>query len=157
MLVAAEEGILPKVFAYQWKNTAPRMIVLESVLVTLAATLFFVYPSVTEAYFTLSDCAVQLYLIVYFVIIFAAITLRIRYPNQQSSFRIPGGVFGLFCTAAVALVGCGAGFLIGFIPPSQFSLVNPHYFSLFILGMILMTAGLASGLYQYRRRYGYLR
>lgn len=157
MLVAAEEGILPKVFAYQWKNTAPRMIVLESVLVTLAATLFFVYPSVTEAYFTLSDCAVQLYLIVYFVIIFAAITLRIRYPNQQSSFRIPGGVFGLCCSAVTALVGCGAAFLIGFIPPSQFSLVNPHYFSLFILGVIFITAGLASGLYQYRRRYGYLR
>ena len=156
MLVAAKEGILPKVFAYEWKNTAPRMVLLESILVTLAATLFFVYPSVTEAYFTLSDCAVQLYLIVYFVIIFAAVTLRFRHPNQQSSFRVPGGLLGLYGTAAIALVGCGAGFLIGFIPPSQFSLVNPHYFSLFILGLILVVAVLASGLYQYRRHYNYL-
>lgn len=156
MLVAAEEGILPKFFAYRWKNTAPRIVVVESVLVTSAAALFFIYPSVTEAYFTLSDCAVQMYLIVYFMIIFSAITLKVRYPHQQSSFRIPGGMFGLCCTAAVACVGCSAGFLIGFIPPSQLSFVNPHYFSLFILGMILITGGLASSLYQYRRYNGYL-
>ena len=154
MSIAAKEGILPAVFSYQRHGIASAVVLLNSTIVSVVALVFYLQPSVTQTYFTLSDCAVQLYLIVYVAMISAAVVLRLRHPEKISAFQIPGGMLGLGTTAAIALFGCTITFLVGFIPPSQFALASPDHFSFFLAGMIFLICALASALYLLRRAYG---
>jgi amino acid transporter len=78
--------------------------------------------------------ATQVYLIMYVLMFIAAIRLRRSQPGRSRSYRVPA--LGLLC--GLGTVSSVAAFVIGFIPPSQFSHLHPLKYTLEILAAILL-------------------
>jgi glutamate:GABA antiporter len=70
----------------------------------------------------------------YVLMFIAAMNLRRSQPGRSRSYRVPA--LGLLCV--LGIVSSVVAFVIGFIPPSQFSHLNPLKYTLQIVGGILL-------------------
>ncbi len=128
LLVAAEDGCLPKFFAKKNKHGVQQNILIcQGVTFTALSLIYLIMPSVTSAYFVMSILTAQLALFGYIFIFLAAIKLRKNHPHLQRPFKIPGGEIGLYLTCGVGLFSSIATLAISFIPPEQVYFDN--YFS----------------------------
>ena len=142
LMVASQDTSLPKILCKVSKKNVPvNLLIIQGILVTLLTLLFLFLPSVTAGYWLLSALTAQLAVISYVGLFAALIVLRIKYPERQGCFCIPGGLFGVCITAAIGLFACVAIFVIGFIPPAQISVGNTiTYEALLLGGMIIFIA-----------------
>lgn len=140
LLVAAEEGNLPRVFQRTNANGAPMlMLLMQAVIVTLLSALFLFMPSVNASYWLLTALAAQLYMLMYLIMFLAAIKLRLSQPQQHRAFRIPGGMAGMFFVGGVGIIGVLATLAVSFIPPENIDIGSiVRYESTLIIGLILM-------------------
>lgn len=140
LLVAAEEGNLPRIFKTVNKNGAPVvMLVLQAVIVTFLSAFFLFMPSVNGSYWLLTALAAQLYMLMYLLMFLAGIKLRFKFPNHKRLFLIPGGLLGVTFVAGIGIVGVLTTFLVSFMPPQDIdvgSVVNYEYW--LVGGLIIM-------------------
>jgi amino acid transporter len=142
LMVAAEDGNLPKVFQRVNKQGAPIvMLVLQAIIVTLLSALFLFMPSVNGSYWLLTALAAQLYMLMYLIMFLAAIKLRFSAPNHPRAFRIPFGNTGMLVVAGIGLVGVLVTLVVSFIPPSGIDVGKLVNYELTLIGgLALMCA-----------------
>jgi amino acid transporter len=140
LLVAAEDGNLPKVFQRTNANGAPVvMLITQAMIVTVLSALFLFMPSVNGSYWLLTALAAQLYMMMYFMMFIAAIKLRLSQPNHHRPFKIPGGMFGMVFVGGVGIIGVLATLAVSFIPPDGINVGSTARYELtLIIGLILM-------------------
>jgi amino acid transporter len=135
LLIGRRHGYLPPYFQKVNRyGIEVRIIATEGVVITLIAVLYAFIPSVSHAFWIFTVLATQVYLIMYVLMFIAAIKLRRSQPGRSRSYRVPA--LGLLCV--LGTVSSVAAFVIGYIPPSQFSHLNPLKYTLEILGGILL-------------------
>jgi amino acid transporter len=135
LLIGRKHGYLPPYFQKVNRDGIEvRIIATEGVVITLIALLYAFIPSVSHAFWIFTVLATQVYLIMYVLMFIAAMKLRRSQPDRPRSYRVPA--LGLLCV--LGTVSSVAAFVIGFIPPSQFSHLHPLKYSLEILAGILV-------------------
>lgn len=139
LLVASEDGLLPKIFEHTNEKAVPTTILIwQAIIVTLLCTVFLVIPTVSGAYWFLTALAAQLSLIMYAIMFVSAIRLRYCHVDHVRPFRIPGKNYGIWmiagsgCILSLVVVG------IGFMPPSDINVGNIYLYDTFlVLGIVI--------------------
>ena len=139
MLAACRDGSLPASLAKTSKNNIPtRILLLQGAVFTLLCSVFILMPTVTSAFWVLTDITAILALVVYIIMFAAAIMLRYKFPDHERAFKIPGGKFGLWLTCSLGFLTCVFAISIGFVPPSQIPVGNMiTYESIIAVGVAL--------------------
>ena len=142
LLETAKEGELPPVLQAKNKNGMPTHILfIQGLIVTVISCFYFVIPDVSVVFFLISAMTIALYLIAYMLMYAAAIKLRYSAPTLERPFTVPGGMFGMWLTAGIGLVGVIFSFIVSFVPPDQLPVGSPGlYVGLVVLGTILFAA-----------------
>ncbi|MDR3519165.1 MAG: amino acid permease [Azospirillaceae bacterium] len=92
--------------------------------------------------FLSSAMTITLYLIMYMLMYAAAIRLRYSQPDLVRSYRVPGGVFGIWLIAGTGLAGVVFAFIVGFFPPSQLPVGSPALYVGLVAGGTVLFTGL---------------
>jgi len=136
LLIGRRRGFLPPYFQKVNRNGIEvRIIATEGVVITLIALLYAFIPNVSHAFWIFTVLATQVYLIMYVLMFIAAIRLRRSGQAQRpGGYRAPA--LGLLCV--LGIVSSVAALVIGFIPPAQFSHLNPVKYTLEIVAAIVV-------------------
>jgi amino acid transporter len=137
---AEESGELPPELHYVNKRHAPvAMLIFQGALGTLFALLFLFIPSVNTSYWMLTALTTQLTVLMYLLMLAAAIRLRYTEPETPRAYRIPGGkTFGMWVVAGMGILGSAFGLVIGFVPPSGIAhWSTPIYVGAMLFGIII--------------------
>lgn len=139
LLVAAEDGNLPPAMCTINKNQAPTtLLVLQAVIVSVLCAVFLLFPSVNGAYWFLTELAAQLYMLMYLMMFITAIVLRVRNPNKEAPFKVPGGLFGLVMVCAIGIIGTIVTIFISFFPPSDVNVSSMGTYALALVAGIFV-------------------
>jgi len=138
LLIGRKHGYLPPYFQKVNRyGIEVRIIATEGVVITLFAVLYAFIPNVSHAFWIFTVLATQVYLIMYVLMFIAAIRLRRSQPERSGGYRAPA--LGLLCLLCLlGTVSSVAAFVIGFVPPAQFSHLHPLKYTLEILAAILV-------------------
>ena len=143
LLWTAREGEIPPILAKVNKHGVQVSILLvQGAIVTVLALTSFVMADVTLAFFLLSAMTITLYLIMYMLMYAAAIRLRYSQPELARSYRVPGGLVGMWCIAGLGFAGVAFSFLVGFFPPTQIPVGSPALYVGLVVGGTVMFTGL---------------
>lgn len=139
LLHTANQGEIPPFMAKVNKNGVQvNILLIQAVIVSALASLYFVMDNVSVAFFMLSAMTITLYLVVYILMYAAAIKLRKTRPELPRAYKVPGGFIGMCAVAGVGLVGVIFAMVVGFFPPSDLPVGNPTlYVGLVMAGMIV--------------------
>jgi len=137
LLHAAEFGFLPKAFTEKNRFDAPpRIMIGQAIVVSLLCLAFLLVPSVNGFYWFLMALSTEMYMIMYILIFLSALALRLSSKTSSTSgtFRIPGGMVGLWITVVLGMIACLATVAITFLPPDHVDIGTPMHYALIILG-----------------------
>ncbi|ACS81596.1 amino acid permease [Maridesulfovibrio salexigens] len=139
LLHTADQGELPPILAKTNKNGMPiNILMIQAVIVSLLAGLYFVMENVSVAFFMISAMTVTLYLVMYIMMYAAAIKLRYTRPDLPRTYKVPGGLVGLCAVAGIGLLGVCFALIVGFFPPTNLKVGNPAlYVALVAAGMVV--------------------
>ncbi len=138
LLVTAKDGSLPPFFQKVNKFGMPTHIMLvQGLIVTVISGVFIFMPSVSSAFWILTDLAALLYLSVYIIMFLAAMKLRKIRPDVPRPYKVPGGKFGMSFFSWLGIIACAAAIVLGFFPPSQLSTGNILVYEAFlVIGLV---------------------
>lgn len=143
LLVAAQDGNIPAIFARVNKQGVPTpLLMLQAVIFTLLSLVFVLMPSVESAYVILTAIIAQLALVVYIVLFAAAVVLRARHKPRKKAevYLVPGGKFGLGLCTLVGAGTCLAVIAIGFLrPPQAMGQSALHYAMIVTFSMLTLS------------------
>ena len=143
LLWTAQEGEIPPLLAKTNANGVQVNILLaQGAIVTLLSLVYFIMKDVSVAFFLLSAVTITLYLIMYMLMYAAAIRLRYSQPDLARSYRVPGGLAGMWLTAGVGFCGVVFAFVVGFFPPSQLPIGSPGLYIALVAGGTIVFTGL---------------
>lgn len=138
MLAAGRDGSLPVFFTKVSNNNTPvRILLLQGLFFTAMCSAFILMPTVSSAFWVLTDVTSILALLVYIAMFPAAIRLRYKFPNQPRAFKIPGGKIGLWTICLLGLITCLLAVVIGFFPPAQIPVGNLVTYEIIIISGVL--------------------
>jgi putative glutamate/gamma-aminobutyrate antiporter len=142
ILAVGKAGYLPHMLQKTNANGIPvSILVIQGAVVTILCAAFTVLPSVQSAYQILSQMATVIYLFMYLLIYVAAIRLRYTQPNKLRSFKIPGGMIGMWTVGILGAAAAVLAICISFIPPSQISTGSPAiYIGILLAGSAIFAA-----------------
>ncbi|HTU96652.1 MAG TPA: amino acid permease [Solirubrobacteraceae bacterium] len=122
MYATETTGELPPALHKVNKRHVPvALLVCQGVLTSVFALAFLFVPSINTSYWMLTALTTQILVLMYGMIMAAAIRLRYTQPDVERPYKIPGGIRGMWLVAGAGIVGCVFSFVIGFIPPSGVS------------------------------------
>ncbi len=139
LLETAKQGEIPPFMAKVNKNGIQiNILLIQAVIVSLLAMLYFIMDNVSVAFFVLSAMTVTLYLVMYILMYAAAIKLRRTRPDLPRSYKVPGGMAGMYCVAGLGLLGVCFALVVGFFPPTNLPVGNPAlYVGLVAAGLVV--------------------
>ena len=139
LLETAKQGEIPPFMAKVNKHGVQiNILLIQAVIVSLLAGLYFVMDNVSVAFFVLSAMTVTLYLVMYILMYAAAIKLRRTRPDLPRAYKVPGGLGGMWFVAGTGLVGVCFSLVVGFFPPTNLPVGNPAlYVGLVAAGMVV--------------------
>src|SRR5271165_1755132 len=133
--IGQEHGYLPPRFQQvNDEGIQMHILVAQGIVVTIIGLLYAFIPDVSSVYWIFSVMTTQVYLIMYVLLFIAAVMLRRKQPDHPRGYRAPALVLQCVVGALASVLA----FLIGFVPPSQFSSSNPLVYALLILAGILV-------------------
>lgn len=140
LLQAAQYGFMPEFLKKENKHgVASNLLILQSILVSVACMAFLFMPSINGSYWLLTALNTQVYMIMYVLMFITGIYLRYKFAKQDRPFKIPGGKFGIWFVCVLGLIGCAITLTVGFIPPSGINVGNAlHYEIIFCTGIFVM-------------------
>ena len=137
--VAAQAGSLPAIFAKVNDKGAPvAILILQGIIFTILCSLFIFMPSVNSTYWILTALTSQLALLFYILMFAAAIKLRYKDAQTPRTYRIPGGNFGMWLVAGIAIITCIAVIFVGFLPPSDLHITSVFTYEMILIGGIII-------------------
>ena len=143
LLWTAQEGEIPPFLAKTNKNGVQiSILMVQGAIVTVLALAYFVMADVSVAFFLLSAMTITLYLIMYMLMYAAAIRLRHSQPDLNRSYRVPGGIVGMWVVAGVGFAGVAFAFLVGFFPPTLLPVGSPTLYVGLVAGGTVVFTGL---------------
>lgn len=129
LLIGREEGYIPPYFQKLNKQGMQMNIMIwQGIVTSIIACLYAFIPSVSNAYWIFEVMTTQIYLIMYVLMFAAAVKLRRSQPDRPRGYLVPALSF----MCAMGSVATVLGFLMGFVPPSQFSNSNPLVYVLIV-------------------------
>jgi putative glutamate/gamma-aminobutyrate antiporter len=139
LLQTAKEGEIPPFLAKVNKNGMQvNILIIQALIVSVLALLYFIMKDVSVAFFLLSAMTVSLYLVMYILLFIAGIKLRITRPDLPRSYKIPGGILGICAVSGIGLLGVCFALLVSFFPPTNLPVGNPFlYVGLVVLGLVI--------------------
>lgn len=139
LLETAKNGEIPPFMAKTNKNGIQvNILIIQAIIVSILASLYFIMDNVSVAFFVLSAMTVTLYLTMYILMYAAAIKLRYSQPDLSRSYKVPGGLYGMWIVAGIGLIGVCFSLVVGFFPPQNLPVGNPTlYVGLVAAGMII--------------------
>lgn len=140
LLQAAEQGYLPAFFTRKNKNgVASRILIMQAVLVSFICLAFLLMPSVNGSYWLLTDLSTQLYILMYVLMFLSCVKLKLKFPDRERPFAMPGGKLGAFAICTLGLIGCTITLIVGFFPPESINVGGVlHYEEMFSGGILMM-------------------
>jgi len=140
--IASISSALPSIFSLKNKQGMPiGILLIQGLVATALMSAFVLMPSVSGSYWLLSNLTAQLALLFYILLFASAIRLRHKRPHKKTTYRIPGGNWGMNCVAGIGILTCLSVIILGFFPPEHIATGSQwRYESLLIGGMILFTA-----------------
>src|SRR3990167_1041321 len=137
---AAQSGSLPKVLAENNKQDMPaNVLILQAILVSAVCLAFTLFKSMNDIYWLLTDLSTELYVLMYVLMFFAAISLHYKHKHIEKPFKIPGGAFTKWLLCLMGLLSSLVTLVIGFIPPNELDFGGVwHYSLIFAAGMIVL-------------------
>lgn len=134
LLTVGRAGYLPPWLQHTNRHGVQTHILLvQGVIVTVETVMFVVLPSVQATYQILSQLTVTLYLMMYLLMFAAAIYLRYSQPDKQRTYKIPGGVAGMWIIGGAGFLGSLIAFGTSFAPPSQIQVGSTAVYLLFLI------------------------
>ncbi len=141
LLLAADNGFLPHwLYRLNKHGVASRILIMQAVIVTILCSGFLLLPSINSIYWLFTALSTELYIMMYVIMLIAAIRLKSKYSNLPRYFSIPGGNYGYYFTCILGLIGCIIALIIGFFPPENAMDVggSNHFRIIFSSGILLM-------------------
>ena len=134
LLTTAKDGLLPEKLAETTKAGAPKnMMLIQGIIVTVLASLYFVMKNVSVAFFLLSALTIAVYIIMYLLMYAAAIVLRKKQPNLERPYKAPA----LYLIAVIGILAAAFALVLSFVPPAQLPIGNPgSYIAIVTIGTI---------------------
>jgi glutamate:GABA antiporter len=133
--IGRQYGYLPPYFQrLNAEGIQMNILVAQGIVVTVIGLLYAFIPDVSSVYWIFSVMTTQVYLIMYVLMFIAAVMLRRKQPDHPRGYRAPI----LTTQCVVGGLASVLAFLIGFVPPSQFSSSNPLLYALLILAGIVV-------------------
>lgn len=143
LLVASQDGTLPKCFAKVNKHNVPVAILLVQALVfTLLCMIFLLMPNISSSYWILVAMSAQLTLIVYILMFASAVKLRYKHKSIQRSYRVPGKNYGIWLTAIIGSLTCLTAIVIGFFPPEDIKTGSVLSFELILFTQLIVVCAI---------------
>ncbi len=141
LLVAAEHGHLPAATQKVNEHGAPTLLlVIQAILVSLLSAVFLFMPSVNGSYWLLTALTSQVYMLMYIIMFATGIYLRIKAPNQERPFSIPGGKLGMYFVATLGIIGCLITLAVGFVPPEGINVGERSYYPwILVAGLVIIS------------------
>jgi glutamate:GABA antiporter len=153
LLATAHDGELPRVLHATNAHGMPtHILLLQGAVVTVMSCLYFVIKDVSVVFFLVSAMTIALYLIAYMFMYAAAIKLRYSEPKLARSFKVPGGLAGMWLTAGVGFVGVFFSFLVAFFPPDQLPVGSPVLYVTLVIAGTAVFCGIPLILHEIRRQ-----
>jgi len=152
LFATAKEGTLPPFFQKMNRNgVQSNILIIQGLIVTVLALMFLLMPNVSSSYWILSALTIQLYLIMYNLLYFAAVKLRYSQPDVVRAYKIPFGNFGMWAVAGIGVIGALFAIFIGFFPPAQLKSGSIFFYEAFLVLGILIMCGVPMIIYQCRK------
>ncbi len=130
LLIAGRTGLLPVGLPKRKAQGMQQGILIpQGIIVTLLSAIFVFVPNVSEAFFILIAAAAQLYLLMYLLRLLSAIRLRRTQPTVHRAYRVPM----MSVVAGIGFLASLAGFVLGFIPPSEIGGLTPIAYFVLVL------------------------
>ena len=137
--VVAREGNMPRMFSRHNKNGAPTsVLIIQAVGGTILSCLFVFLPSVSSAYWVLSALTILLLCIEYMYVFAAVIKLRQSQPDVPRSFKIPGGIVGVWIVGGVGFLATALSFLVSLFPIGGITMSVWIYLPLMLVGTAIL-------------------
>lgn len=137
LVVATEDGLLPKFFSYQNRFGSPIIILVsQAIIVFLLCIFFLTIKSFNISYWILSDLAAQLAILFYVFFFAAGIKLHKTTPPKFNTFRLKNWAMNLCC--GVGLLSCLAAFTLGFVPPQSVNIHSITTYEIILVGGIII-------------------
>jgi amino acid transporter len=134
LLVAAEDGCIPKFLQHENSKKMPfAILMVQGLIFSIICLVFLVMPTVNSSFWILSNLTSLLALSCYILIFAAAIRLRYKYPEVKRAYRIPFGNFGMWVIGIAGILACAFAVLISFVPPSQIVVGNLMFYEGFLI------------------------
>lgn len=142
IFATAQHGLIPPFLSRGNRAGVPvNILIVQGIIVTIISLVYLIEPTVSSAFFLLSDLTIILYLIMYLLLFASAIALRYKRPNVKRAYQIPGGKFGIWLVGGVGILGALFAIFIGFFPPVQLTFRNPVFYVSFLgVGVVLALA-----------------
>lgn len=142
LLSVGDSGFLPPVLQKVNKNGIQvNILILQGIIVSILILLFILLPSVQSVYQILSQLTIMLYLLMYMLMFAAGIYLRIREPEAERPYSVPGGKIGMFIIGGVGFIGSLLAFILSFLPPSQIQIGSKTlWYVILFAGVVIFSA-----------------
>jgi len=137
MLIAAEDGIMPKYLRYVNKNDVPvRLLIIQAMIGSIISVFFFLYINSINGLIWVFIClSFQFASLLYIVIFFSIIKLRKKYPNIYRPYKVPY----VNLISFIGIFSCMFTFFISFIQPNDINISDKQfYFYLLLTSFIIL-------------------
>ncbi len=140
LMVAAEDGCIPKVFQKVNRHFVPtRILLLQGAIFTALCSVFILLPTVNASFWLLSAMTAQLALAEYVGMFAALIRLHHHKAHVKRHFKIPGGTFGIWVVALTGIATCIAAIIVGFFPPAGMQIGSiARYETIMFVGIAIL-------------------
>ena len=153
LMVASQDGSLPKILQKKNKNGVPvNILLIQGVVVTVLSLAFIIFPTVNSSFWILSAIAAQLALLVYVFLFLAAIKLHHYRPEVKRSFKVPGKKWGMWICSGAGLVSSIGVIALGFIPPTQIDLGNVFSYEMWLIGGMILLCSMPFFIFKWKKR-----
>jgi len=139
LVVAADDGVLPKALGYRNKRNSPVLLLaLQAIFVTAICGLFIFIKNFNTSYWILSALTAQLAIIFYIIFFAAAIKLHKKTAPKANAFRLK--TWGMNLAAGLGILTCVFALFIGFIPPTSVEIHSLFsYEAILIFGVVFFS------------------
>lgn len=156
MYVAAQKGLMPKIFRKLNRHDVPvPILILQGIIVSIwDAVLTFGGGSDNVSFLAAVSLTVVIYLLCYILIFTSYFSLVYKYPHKERSYNAVKSKAGKTILATFGLLLSIFAFLISFVTPSSLPKSQGHIYQVVLIGSFLIAVILPFIIYAFRKHFG---